>query len=290
MQDILNTPMQPFAEFIIILLITAIVGWLFRRIIGNRLLEAVVKINGYRTKYRYTINVITALIYVIGTGWAMYSIPALHDIGTSLLASAGILAFAVGLASKDALTNLISGLFIVVFKPFKIGDRIEIQGHTGTVEDISLRHTIIRNFQNRRLVVPNSIVSHEYVLNSDMNDRRVCEWLDFGISYGSDIELARRIMREEILKHPLFIDHRTSEQIEANEPLAPVRVIALGDFDVKLRAWAWAANTPESRILKWDVTESVKNRFDNEGVEIPFPYRTLVYKNDLPAEAVLEQT
>ena len=96
-------------------------------------------------------------------------------------------------------------------------------------------------------------------------------------------------MREEILNHPCCIDPRTPEEVQAGEPLVPVRVITLGDFAVTLRAWVWSDSTPNSKQLEWDVTESIKKRFDNEGVEIPYPYRTVVYKKDLPDEERLQQ-
>lgn len=94
--------------------------------------------------------------------WAVYETNALRTVATSLLAGAGILAVAVGFASQQALSNIVSGIMIVIFKPFRVNDRLNI-GTTfnGIVEDITLRHTVIRDFENKRIIVPNMVISQE---------------------------------------------------------------------------------------------------------------------------------
>ncbi len=122
------------------------------------------------------------------------------------------------------------------------------------------------------------MISNEVLINSNYGDDKIIKWIDLGISYDSDIDLARKIMQEEVEAHPNFIDGRNAEQKEAGEPLVPVRVISFGDSSVNLRAWAWAEDPPKAFVLGTDLNESIKKRFDKEGIEIPFPYRTLVYK------------
>lgn len=200
---------------------------------------------------------------------------------------AGIVAVAVGFASQHALSNVISGLFITIFKPYRINDRLIIRDSMmGVVEDITLRHTVIRDFENRRIVIPNAIISDEVIINADMNDERICQMINIGISYDSAIDLARKIIREEILKHPDFIDHRTTEQISEGLVLAPVRLINYGELSINLKAWAWAKDQADGFVMHCDLLESIKKRFDQEGIEIPFPYRTLVFKNDLNKQAI----
>ena len=119
------------------------------------------------------------------------------------------------------------------------------------------------------------------IINSTITDERICRHIEIGIAYDADIDKAKHIFREEVLNHPLHIDGRNEEQIAKGVDEVIVRVITLGDFAVTLRAWAWANNPPESFQMACDVLESVKKRFDREGIEIPFPYWTLVYKKDL---------
>lgn len=226
---------------------------------------------------------VVVLIYISGISFAIYMIPQFRIIAGSLLAGAGLLAVAVGFASQAALANIIGGLFIVLFKPYKISDRIQVRTDlVGVVEDINLRHTVIRNFENRRIIIPNSVISNEVVINSNYEDNKICKWIDMGISYDSDVDKAKAIMKDEVINHPLFIDNRTDEQKELGEDIVPVRVVMMGDSSVNLRAWSWAQDPPSAFIMGCDLLESIKKRFDAEGIEIPFPYRTLVHKNAPP--------
>lgn len=234
------------------------------------------------TRYKFLGYLIMALIYVVGFSWAVYRIEELRTIAKSLLAGAGILAVAVGFASQHALSNIISGLFIVIFKPYRINDRIILSNdRMGTVEDITLRHTVIRDLENRRIVIPNAIISDQTLTNMDLTDARIQRHIEIGISYDSDIPLAKAILREEVLNHPYHIDGRSQQQVDDGEEVVPVRVLNLGDFAVTIRAWAWAESIDKAFRMHCDVLESTKARFDREGIEIPFPYRTIVYKNDL---------
>jgi small-conductance mechanosensitive channel len=146
------------------------------------------------------------------------------------------------------------------------------------VEDITLRHTVIRDFENRRVVIPNSIISDEVILNSDMEDGRVIKWIDVGISYESDVDLAKEILQELGENHPLSIDGRTPEQLELGLPKVMVRVIGLGEYSVNLRAWVWTKDNADAFALGCDVFEQVHARYKEAGIEIPYPHRTLVQK------------
>lgn len=261
-----------------------VAGTLLAAFIFNRLFHRFIRRNSLLirndpTNYVFLRHAITAIIYVLGFSWAVYSLPSLRAVANSLLAGAGILAVAVGFASQHALSNIISGIFIVIFKPFSVNDRLRFQsGLQGVVEDITLRHVVIRDFENRRILIPNSVISEEVIINSDFGDDSICKFLEIDISYDSDIDLARAIIQEEALRHPLKIDGRTPEQIEAGRPEIPVRVIALGEYYVRLRAYIWAKNNADAFELGCDLLETVKKRFGREGIEIPFPYRTIVQK------------
>jgi len=258
------------------IIIAAVSARLFNRAIRKSELEAGLS---DLTNLKFLKRGVTVLIYLVGIGFSIYVVPEFRVIATGMFASAGLLAIAIGFAAQQALANIVSGVFIVIFKPYKIGDRLAVQTTlTGVVEDINLRHTVIRNFENKRIIIPNSVISNEVLVNSNYGDDKIIKWIDFGISYDSDIDLARKIMQEEVAAHPNFIDGRNEEQKEAGEPLVPVRVISFGDSSVNLRAWAWAEEPAKAFVLGTDLNESIKKRFDKEGIEIPFPYRTLVYK------------
>ena len=233
------------------------------------------------TSYVFAKKIITALIYVVGFSFALDQIPGFKIVGRSLLAGAGILSLVAGLASQQALTNIMSGFLIVLFKPFKINDRITFKGtFTGIVEEINLRQVVIRDFENNRVIVPNSVISNEVVINADLNETKVCKMIEIGIGYDSDIGKALKIMEEEISKHPLHVDNRTPEDLRNNVPEVISRVIALGNSSVMLKAWAYAENAANGFVMYCDLLRSIKQRFDEEKIEIPYTYQNIVIKNN----------
>ena len=231
------------------------------------------------TQYNFIKNALSFVIYVSAIIIIFYSIPTLKDYGLTLFASAGVLAAIVGFASQSAFSNIVSGIFIVIFKPFRVGDLVNIGNlHTGEIEDITLRHTVIRNFENRRVVIPNTIISNETIINSHLTEEVTCMFVMMGISYDSDIDLAMEIMQDEAMKHPHFIDQRSEDEKQKGEPAVIVRLLSFSDSAVNLRASVWATNPSEGFVMRCDLYKSIKERFDKEGIEIPFPYRTIVYK------------
>lgn len=234
------------------------------------------------TNFSFLKNSVGFLIYTAALIFIFYKIPYLKSVGTALFASAGILAVVVGFASQKAFANIISGIFILFFKPFKISDIIEFtNGQKGVVEEITLRHTIIKDYENRRIIIPNSIISDETIINSNIQDEKIRKHIVFSISYDSNIDKAIDIIRDEAQKHPLIIDNRNAKDKTNNEPFVTIRVISLSDFSVDLKAYIWTRNNDDGFVLKCDLLKSVKQRFDKEGIEIPFPYRTIVYKKNI---------
>lgn len=264
----------------IILLTTFIIERLIRGYLNRAIDKKTENALAKKTGFIFAKYFISISIYVAGITAAIMMIPPLEKLAISIFAGAGILAIVIGFASQQAVSNIVSGVFIAIFKPFRIGDTIKFGDKIGIVEDITLRHTVIRNFENKRFVVPNSVMGEEIIENSHLEDEKICRLFDIGISYDSDIDLAIKIIKEEAIRHPDFLDNRTPEELLKNKEPVSVRVLSLGDFSVNLRAWIWAKNPAAAFRLGTDLNKSVKERFDREGVEIPFPYRTIVWKKE----------
>lgn len=277
-EKLLNN-LQYIILFISIILLTFLVKFLVDRFFKSLINNSTSIMQNDPTNYKFLGHIINALIYIIGFSIAIYTMPQLRVLASSLLAGAGVLAVAVGFASQQALSNIISGVFVIIFKPFKINDRLKIGEKFGVVEDITLRHTVIRDLENKRIIIPNSIISNEVIVNSDFVGDKICKWIEIGIAYDANLERAKVIIAEEIGKHPLYLDPRTPEQIEEGKPLVTVKVISLGEYAVNLRGWSWAKNSGDAFDMACDLYESIKKRYDEEGIEIPFPYRTIVQKN-----------
>ncbi|WP_321334801.1 mechanosensitive ion channel family protein [uncultured Bacteroides sp.] len=271
-------PIEFLFKVLIIYVITqsavSLVRFLFRRSHnknGNAFLE--------KTTASFLQRISVYSIYIIGGAIFLSLIPGMEKVGNSILAGAGIMAMAVGFASQEALSNFISGLFIVFSKPFRIGDVIKLDDIvTGTVSEITLRHTIIRSLENRLIIIPNSKINSSTIINSTLSQQDICSFIEVGVSYDTDLDKAISLMREEVMQHPLLIDHRTAEDKDNNVPQVMVRVISLGDSSITLRAWAWADSSKDAFSMKCDLLKSIKERYDKEGIEIPYPYSNVIIR------------
>lgn len=265
----------------IVLGVASVLTYIIRFIIGRFFKKAALKLKVDPTRYNFFKNAVGFIVFLVAIIVIFRSIPSLRDFGTTLMTGAGILAAIVGFASQSAFSNIISGIFLVIFKPFSVGDRVKIgQLYTGDVEDITLRHTIIKDFENRRIVIPNTVISNETIINSTITDERVCIFLELNISFDSDIDKAIDIMQQEAVKHPLCIDNRSTEDLAKGDHQVMIRVIGFTDFATQLRAYLWARNPSEGFEMKCDLNKSIKGRFDHNGVELPYPHRTIVHKQD----------
>lgn len=231
------------------------------------------------TNAKFLTRIATTTVYIIGVASVLSMIPALKQIGTSILASAGIMAMAIGLASQEALSNFVGGIFIIVGRPFKIGDFIELDaGVAGTVTEITLRHTVIRNAENRMIIVPNSTINTSIITNSNIGDSATCAFIEVGVAYTEDLDRCISVMREVVEAHPLLIDRRTNAEKETGVEKVKVRVNMLGDFSITLRAFAWGNTPGDAAVIKFDSFKAIKERFDKEGIEIPYPYYNQIVK------------
>ena len=261
--------------YLIVRVLTALTKYIFRHTMRKQ------AENGMDvTKVMFLKQIVVTAIYIIGCATFLSLIPGMEKISNSILASAGILAMAVGLASQEALSNIVGGLFIIFTRPFKVGDFIRVDDDVvGTVIEITLRHTIIRNVENRMILIPNSKINSATIINSSYGDSSTCAFIEVGVSYDTDLDKAISVMREEIMRHHSLIDHRTEEEKKQGAPEVMIKVTELGDSAITLRAWAWAATAVNATMMKYDLLKSSKERFDKEQIEIPYPYFNQIVKN-----------
>jgi small-conductance mechanosensitive channel len=219
-----------------------------------------------QTSHALTRRLIVAAIYAIGILMIILQIPFLNRVAIAMLAGAGVAGLAIGFAAQDSLSNVISGVLLVIFKPFRIGDYVDFKGEYGHIEDLTLRHTVVCTWDMRRIVVPNSMMSSDYIVNWSLGDPESIWPVDIGIGYTSDIDKARSIIIEETRKHPHILKDR-----EIN-----VRLTELGDFAVNLRLTFHVPNRGLAFDTGCDIREAVKKRFDEEGIEIPYPYSNVI--------------
>ena len=199
---------------------------------------------------------------------------ALSQVGISLgplLAGLGVVGFVIGFALQDTLSNFAAGAMILIYRPFDVGDLVEIGGVSGTVNHMSLVNTTVLTLDNQTLLIPNSKIWGDVVKNVTAQTMRRVD-LMFGISYGDDIPKTERILQEIIDSHDKVLA----------EPEPMVRLHELADSSVNFVVRPWV-DTDDYLEVYWDITRSVKIRFDEEGISIPFPQRDVhMYKEGSP--------
>jgi small conductance mechanosensitive channel len=183
---------------------------------------------------------------------------------TSFVAVIGAAGLAIGLALQGTLSNVAAGVMIVFFRPIKIGDFVNVNGQMGTVKDITLNFTELAELSNVQIIIPNSQVWGNTIINYSIYDTRRAEWI-FGVSYGADLKLAEETIRETIMADPRA----------KTDPEPFIQVNNLGDFSVDFLVRVWC-NSADFFQFQSDMKRKVKEALDQRGVEIPFPTRKVM--------------
>ncbi|WP_394352983.1 mechanosensitive ion channel family protein [Cyclobacterium plantarum] len=180
---------------------------------------------------------------------------------TAFIAILGAAGLAIGLALQGSLANFAGGILILIFKPFKVGDTIEAQGTLGSVENIAILYTTVRNFDNKVVTIPNGALANNSITNFSVKPTRRVE-MAVGVAYGTDLKKTRQVILDTLKK-----DDRIHE-----DPAPAVYFTNFGDnsLDLSVRCWADADNLWP---VFWDNMESIKESLEAHDIEVPFPQR-----------------
>lgn len=189
-----------------------------------------------------------------------------------LIAGLGIGSVALGFAFKDVLQNLFAGFLILLYRPFHIGDQIKVNDFEGTVEDINVRATKIKTYDGERVVMPNSELYMNAVLVRTAFPHRRVKFI-VGIAYEEEVERAREVIMRAM---------RGAKGV-LEDPAPSVDLVELGDSSVNLKAMFWCSSV-QSSVRKTSnlVATAIKKALDDEGIDIPYPHRVLLNKQDNP--------
>ncbi|NAZ52210.1 mechanosensitive ion channel [Vibrio toranzoniae] len=197
---------------------------------------------------------------------------ALSQIGIELaplLTGFGVAGIIIGFALQDTLSNFASGLMILIYRPYDVGDMVKVSGVQGTVKDMNLVSTTVQTIDNQRLVIPNNKVWGDVINNITAERVRRVDMV-FGIGYSDDIDKAKSVLNDIIIAHPLVL--------KKPEHMIKLHTLNTSSVDFVVRPWV---KTDDYWDVYWDVTETVKKRFDEEGITIPFPQRDVhIYNHE----------
>jgi small conductance mechanosensitive channel len=193
----------------------------------------------------------------------------------SIVALLGAAGLAIGLALQGAMTNLAAGVMLMIFRPYKVGDFVEVAGLFGLVDGIDLFTTNLKTFDNQHVIVPNGSIWGEKIVNHSHHPVRGVD-MRFGISYDSDIDTARRTIDQILAAHPHVL----------SDPAPFVEIETLNDSSVDFLVRPFCEGAHYFDIL-YSVPEQIKKALDDAGVEIPFPHRkVIVFNGDEPGRPI----
>ena len=203
----------------------------------------------------------TAMRYLIMAGVLLLAVAILGVQVSSIFVIFSAMTLALGLALQGSMSNVAAGLLLIIMRPYKIGDYVELAGEEGTVEDISIFVTTLRTLDNIQIILSNGEVRSSAIRNLSSLGLRRCD-IDFGIDYGDDIGEAISIIKQTAAKHP-------DVSTENGEPWAKVACLNDSSVDIQMRVWC----KPEHYWdVRFDLLRSVKEAFDAGGITIPYPH------------------
>jgi small conductance mechanosensitive channel len=246
---------------------TVLAGWFINKV-SNRMVDRGIQKRGGDQHAAVTAKKVTAYIiypvtFVVVLG--IFGLP-ISALGTTL----GLIGLGISFALKDMIANFLSGIMILINRPFKIGDQIEVAGEEGTVKDIELRATDIKTYDGRQVIVPNSQLYSGVVINNTAYDERRFDVV-VGVGYDNDISTAVELAKESL---------EEAEMVE-EEPEPQVLVEELGGSSVNLKLRGWTRPSKANMVqAASQVTQGVKEKYDEEEIDIPYPIRTVYMNNE----------
>ena len=248
-----------WAKNLLFFLVIILISWILSKVVGKAVEKAVVNIKSASALLKdFIVNISRKAIFIVGFVVALSMLEV--NVGP-LLAAIGAVGFIMGFALQGTLSNFAAGIMILIYRPYDVGDLVDVGGTLGKVDAMTIVSTTLRKPDNQKVVVPNNMIWGDIITNITGTSKRRVDFV-FGIGYSDDIAKAQKILEdilannESILKDP--------------EPVVKVHELADSSVNFVVRPWVKTENYWD---VYWDVTRAVKERFDAEGVSIPFPQR-----------------
>ena len=239
-------------------LLVLIIGWWIVKLINKGVYRILMLRRIEITVVKFFTRLLNAILM------AIVFIAALSKLGVetaSLVAVLGALGLAVGLSLKGSISNLASGILLIVFRPFRVGDYVEISGISGTVDEIQILFTRLITTGNQHVIVPNDRFTSNVLTNFSVESKRRND-LVFGIGYEDNIDHAKAVILEVV--------NANDKILQDPAPVIVVQALADSSVNILLRYWNLSV---DHFAVQWSLQETIKKRFDQEGISIPFPQR-----------------
>ena len=282
MEQFLGFGENIFEDGLIFFAVRSLLIWIVSEIVVKMIRrsmkrEETARSESTRTPVKFFGNVIITVVRSIATFLILSSIKPLSTVGRAVLGATSVIAVIVGLAAQEAFGNLIAGFFLAMYQPFRLGDLVKLSEKdlTGTVEELSLRHTVIRTFDGTRVVIPNSQMNSAIVENKRTENNLFSRQIIVSVAYDTDIDQARKVITDCVTGLKNYIDPRTEAERKNGQPPVNVVVTDFLDSGIELRFRVYTRTAAEAYEFGGQVREAVLKAFRENGIQIPYPVRMI---------------
>ena len=257
--------------FIITFLITVVIAKIFTTILEKLVDHAMKKDARASMPFKYLLKILRTVIYVIATFAILMNVKPLQSVSTAILGATSVMTVVVGLAAQETFGNFIAGFFIVIYQPFHVGDMVNLpeKNISGTVIEITFRHTILNTIENTKIIVPNSIMNSAIVEDKAFGQKTYIRYLVLSVAYNTDIDKLERVITDVVVNTDGVIDTRSAEAKEKNLPIN-ITVNEFLDSGIQIRFPFTTKSLGKSVETASKIRKALLVAFRENGIEIPY--------------------
>ena len=257
--------------FIITFLITVIIAKIFSTILEKLVDHAMKKDARASMPFKYLLKILRTVIYVIATFAILMNVKPLQSISTAILGATSVMTVVVGLAAQETFGNFIAGFFIVIYQPFHVGDMVNLpeKNISGTVIEITFRHTILNTVENTKIIVPNSTMNSAIVEDKAFGQKTYIRYLVLSVAYNTDIDKLERVITDVVVNTDGVIDTRSADAKEKNLPIN-ITVNEFLDSGIQIRFPFTTKSLGKSVETASKIRKALLVAFRENGIEIPY--------------------
>lgn len=257
--------------FIITFLITVMIAKIFSTILEKLVDHAMKKDARASMPFKYLLKILRTVIYVIATFAILMNVKPLQSVSTAILGATSVMTVVVGLAAQETFGNFIAGFFIVIYQPFHVGDMVNLpeKNISGTVIEITFRHTILNTVENTKIIVPNSTMNSAIVEDKAFGQKTYIRYLALSVAYHTDIDKLERVITDVVVNTDGVIDTRSAEAKEKNLPIN-ITVNEFLDSGIQIRFPFTTKSLGKSVESASKIRKALLVAFRENGIEIPY--------------------
>ena len=266
--------------FIITFLITVMIAKIFSTILEKLVDHAMKKDARASMPFKYLLKILRTVIYVIATFAILMNVKPLQSISTAILGATSVMTVVVGLAAQETFGNFIAGFFIVIYQPFHVGDMVNLpeKNISGTVIEITFRHTILNTVENTKIIVPNSTMNSAIVEDKAFGQKTYIRYLVLSVAYNTDIDKLERVITDVVINTDGVIDTRSAEAQEKNLPIN-ITVNEFLDSGIQIRFPFTTKSLGKSVETASKIRKALLVAFRENGIEIPYTKIQILKQN-----------